>query len=524
MKKLCLLLSGCLWLSSFVCSQTNKPAPLIVEEPVLFKPVVEGESQPDGSEAPFGGIVDTSGAVRVTGGFSSSETETVQTQSSAQIIEVYVPARPAAATQQVTGVTTEPLPSVYVEEPQLEVRTLPAYVREVTVPPEGGRFADADPCFEVMDQPQESSLLEGYDASVERPCVDPAIPPERILYVEKNASEPLQYYVDIAEPYDEILVAPGVYDIGGRQLNKKGPATRLVIDKPIILRSEAGPEKTIIEGGTLTRCIYLGNCARVIGFTIRGGETETLQEGIPGDELKAYSGAGVWSEPAGVLQDCVIIDNKALWYGGGLYGGKAVRCVFENNSARRSGGGASHSRLSNCLIKYNRAGHFGGGTHRTLMKNCTVVRNRCEMMGGGSAYGEAVNTVMYHNQTLLGNHNFFNIDMRYCCSAPAAKGPGNIGDRIGFEDNPGFKNSDRGNFEPLFNSMLIDHGTNVYCQTVDLNGTPRILDGNNNGHTAVDIGAYEYVHPQADSDKDGISDRDEIKAGTPAYKFELPAQ
>jgi hypothetical protein len=553
MKKMCLFLSSILCVPAFIRAQAPAPRPVITEQPVRFRPVVEGEPQP-ASTAPFGGIVATGDVLSVSGGISSAGVQTTivertestvstvtaaagtrrlspeelspQTPSSAQVIEVYVPSRPTPPPMPVPSAVMPPLPVAPLPTApvQLETRTLPASVREITVPPAGGFFADADPCFDLPDHPQETSLLADYDASVERPCIDPDLPPKRILYVEKNAPEPLQYYVDIAEPYDEILVAPGVYNTGGRQLDNKGPATRLVIDKPLTLRSEAGPEKTILEGGTLTRVIYLGNCARVIGFTIRDGETETLTEGIPGDELKAYSGAGVWSEPAGVLQDCIIVNNKALWYGGGLYGGQAVRCIFDENSSRRSGGGVSHSRLSNCLIKNNRAGHFGGGTHRTLMKNCTVVRNRCEMMGGGAAYGEAVNTVLHHNRTLLGNHNFFNIDLRHCFSAPVPPGPGNIGDVVGFSDKPVFKNSDRGNFEPVFNSMLIDRGTNVFCQAVDLNGNPRILDGNNNGHTAVDIGAYEYIHPQADSDGDGIPDRLEIEAGTPAYRFELPAQ
>ncbi len=359
--------------------------------------------------------------------------------------------------------------------------------------------------IEPCKLPPEVEPFAGYGSAVERPCFPVFPPAERVIYVKKNAPEPLQYYVDMAEPYDEILVAAGVYDIGGRQLDKKGPATRLVIDKPLTLRSEEGPEKTVIAGGTLTRCVYLGNCARLIGFTITGGQTERLEEGSLGEELTAYSGAGVWAEPDGVLENCVVISNRALWYGGGLYGGKAYRCVFDGNWSRRSGGGASYSKLSNCLFQYNRAGRFGGGAHRCVLKNCTLAHNRAEIMGGGTAYGQAVNTVMQHNQTLLAHHNCFETEMQYCSSDPVEAGIGNIG------GDPEFNNSDQGVFLLLYKSPLIDAGTNVFCAATDLLGNTRLLDGNNNRNVRIDIGAYEYIHPKADSDRDGILDIDEVR-------------
>ena len=43
---------------------------------------------------------------------------------------------------------------------------------------------------------------------------------------------------------------------------------------------------------------------------------------------------------------------------------------------------------------------------------------------------------------------------------------------------------------------------------------PRPLDGNNDGTTSFDIGAFEYVHPLADTDHDGMPDAQELIAGT----------
>ena len=42
----------------------------------------------------------------------------------------------------------------------------------------------------------------------------------------------------------------------------------------------------------------------------------------------------------------------------------------------------------------------------------------------------------------------------------------------------------------------------------------RPLDGNNDGVPAFDMGAFEFVHPTADTDHDGMSDQAEVIAGT----------
>jgi hypothetical protein len=345
--------------------------------------------------------------------------------------------------------------------------------------------------------------------------VVPMEPVPKITYIPKNAADTLQRYIDQANPGDEIVVAAGTYDIGGRQLNQAGPATRLVIDKPLTLRSESGPELTSIAGGPSTRCIYMTNGVRVIGFTITGGET--MKESAEGNKFTALSGGGVWSEPGGVLVNCTVISNTALWYGGGMYGGNAVRCTFTGNTARRSGGGASSARLGSCLMQYNRAGHFGGGTLHCELYNCTVTHNRAEVMGGGAAFGAAQNTALHHNQTLLSNHNFFEVQMSYCCSMPKGDGPGNI------DAEPGFKNTDQGVFLLTYDSRMIDAGTNTFL-TADLTGNARVLDGNNNRHTQADIGAYEYVHPQADSDGNGIPDRQEPPVKDGIFRIERPAE
>jgi len=63
-------------------------------------------------------------------------------------------------------------------------------------------------------------------------------------------------------------------------------------------------------------------------------------------------------------------------------------------------------------------------------------------------------------------------------------------------------------------SPAIDAGTEVPVVTNDIAGVARPLDGRNDGSVGWDIGAHEFVHSLADSDRDGMPDRDELTAGS----------
>ena len=79
---------------------------------------------------------------------------------------------------------------------------------------------------------------------------------------------------------------------------------------------------------------------------------------------------------------------------------------------------------------------------------------------------------------------------------------------------PGFVDEATDNYRLTNDSSCVDAHTNAPNVKPDYDGVPRPLDGNNSGIAEVDIGAFEYVHPAADTDGDGFLDWMEIRAGT----------
>lgn len=352
-------------------------------------------------------------------------------------------------------------------------------------------------------------------------------------YVDLNSASPTAPYVswataattiqdaiDVASAGDEILVTNGIYLGGGRVVH--GALTnRVVVDKPLTLRSVNGPQFTIIQGwqvpGTTNgngaiRCVYLADGASLSGFTLTNGATRMGSFGPPAEE---GGGGGVWCESTNaVVSNCLIIGNSA-WSGGGSYSGTLVRCEIRSNTAfgeigtYMGGGGAAWGNLNRCTVIGNSSVSTGGGTLSGTLNNSLILSNspngayggtlnNCTVVGnlGVGAFGyywihsgelcALNNCIVYYNAGE--NYNTYSglYSMSNCCTFPQFwSGSGNI------TNEPMFVNLAAGDFRLQPNSPCVDTGNNNYVMgATDLNGAPRICG------SAVDMGAYEFQDSQ----------------------------
>lgn len=269
---------------------------------------------------------------------------------------------------------------------------------------------------------------------------------------------------------ETVWVRAGTYDVGGRPSGRWRHAlnNRVAIDKAIAVRSETNDPKTaIIRGGwsskdhangpNAVRCAYLADGAALIGFTLTGGATMTMDEQRASDSDR--SGGGVYAQSGsativncviadnsangdprqgtggggtygGTFRDCRFINNRSEYHGGGadrasffhcvvsgnsargdgggLRGGAASACVIADNVATASGGGVFGADLTDCRVENNRAGAHGGGAASTdgsppvTLSDCVIVRNRAERAGGGARMARLLNCRVSDNVAAVG--------------------------------------------------------------------------------------------------------------------------
>jgi parallel beta-helix repeat protein/predicted outer membrane repeat protein len=249
----------------------------------------------------------------------------------------------------------------------------------------GGNFS-ADPLFYA---PAEYD----YRLSNCSPCVDRAgcgrigalgPVPSRVWHVPADAPT-VQAAIDSARSCDTVLVAPGIYT-EPCQSTDYGPSM-LVIESGIVLMSEEGPDATTLYAPDSCRVIYcshVDSTAKIIGFTLSGGEPFGAWPGNTGGGLCC-------NEASPLVMDCSISGNRATDSGGG------IACL------------TSSPTLHGCVVSGNEAdGGHGGGmwihtSSRPVISACTFSGNRCSGSGGGvycNASGDlavSTNTIIWGN-------------------------------------------------------------------------------------------------------------------------------
>jgi hypothetical protein len=263
----------------------------------------------------------------------------------------------------------------------------------------------------------------------------------------------IQAAINAASDGDVVLVGPGHY--------RENPR---ITYKDVSLVSSAGPEATIIDGGSAGATVSFYNCngsPRLEGFTVTNGSNSGLSIIKANPEIanciisgnSNWTGGGVYAHSGSCpvrISNSVITDNHSASYGGGIASNQACVEVFASeisgNSSERFGGGLAsigfcsgirveHSQISdnestffggglytsgsdrcppgiwsknNLVINnsaYHGGGYYQGRSGRSELRNDTVSQNVAQTGGGfialsSSTYYKIFNSIIYHNSSL----------------------------------------------------------------------------------------------------------------------------
>jgi hypothetical protein len=210
--------------------------------------------------------------------------------------------------------------------------------------------------------------------------------------------------------------------------------------------------------------------------------------------------AGIYCPEGSVIENCIIKDNFAsskwagITSGGGMERESIIsNCIISGNTALEGYGGITSTgnlKLINCTVTGNMGLEYAGGIISIgigdiTVENCIVWDNEAPLgaqiylsdeFGGGSKI-----EVAYSN--VEGGPN----DIYVAPWTTLDWGSGNI------DADPCFALA--GNYHLTPGSACIDAGTNDPCgglPAIDIEGISRPLDGDGDGNSVADMGAYEY--------------------------------
>ncbi|MCZ6651765.1 MAG: hypothetical protein O7D91_01915 [Planctomycetota bacterium] len=273
---------------------------------------------------------------------------------------------------------------------------------------------------------------------------------------------------------------------------------------------------------TVTDCLFRGNVGNIGGGMdncdgsnpmIRNCAFSRNLAGVP--DTVAGRGGGMRNNASSpTVINCVFSGNVAYgteqWGGGGgmfnnyLASPRVTNCTFVNNEAGATGGAIYNFQggsptLINCSFIGNTAGQSGGVMYNTntsyfesspSMANCILWGNSHDQVFDGL---NAATTIRHSDieQGWTGDGgNNIDADPLFVDADGPDDIPGNEDDNLRLQ--PG--------------SPCIDAADNSSVPEdveTDLDGNPRIVDGDDDGQPVVDMGPYEHQPCPADLDDDG---------------------
>jgi parallel beta-helix repeat protein len=247
---------------------------------------------------------------------------------------------------------------------------------------------------------------------------------------------------------------------------------------------------------------------------------------ITGNSAQRHGGGLLLSGCASALVHNAISGNSATESGGGMYLSSSSPTIANNtitgNSAA-SGGGVSVDSYASPTIANNtvngNSATSGGGLYVGFHASPTVANNtftgNSASSGGGLYMGSYASSMTLTNTIVAFNSSgIFRIPgsstatLRHnCVYGNTAYNYSGITDPTGTSGNisvdPLLADLAHGNARLQAESPCVDAGSNGdVWSDFDVDGHARILDGDGDGTAVVDIGAYEYLPGDLDSDGD----------------------
>lgn len=298
---------------------------------------------------------------------------------------------------------------------------------------------------------------------------------------------------------------------GGAGLSAQGASA--IVSNCVFIRCigavrSGGIEFTASPNAVVSNCLFDTNSGPYGGgIYLNEGSSGAIVENCTFVDNDSVNGGGMFLAgfSASTVRNCRFLRNECKQLGAfqTSFDGGAVKnwctssvfinCLFNGNSAIGTGGAVldagpsgSNATLINCTIygNYSRDGGAVGAImgHTPQLKNSIVWGNTASAANPPSLVGGVVVTssnVQGMTTLTLGNSN---VDPQFV--APT----GNDGTPATSDDN----------FRLLSSSPLIDAGDNTLVPAevlLDIEGSPRQIDGDQNGSVIVDMGAFEFLPP-----------------------------